>query len=213
MLSGSSGIVSGEAFWARKLATPHVVALGPTLRRLAARRREVIPSNQSPLSIRRHAACGFAFAPSSVRLPLNPSQARRLRFRVCAVQRCESPVGDRPTRQPVLLSVATQTAKEVTILSEALGAEGSFGELGEPAGLNISERLTGLEKAKRSRGPATRTGNAWFLDGPRDIAEAWRRRPNTRPGRRKWATTRTANGPVYPGMPIGTYQVCRGRPV
>ena len=37
----------------------------------------------------------------------------------------------------------------------------------------------GLENANRSRGPATRTGNAWFLDGPRDIAEAWRRTPNT----------------------------------
>jgi hypothetical protein len=33
---------------------------------------------------------------------------------VCAVQRCESPVGDRPTRGLVLPPVANQTAKEVT---------------------------------------------------------------------------------------------------
>jgi hypothetical protein len=49
-------------------------------------------------------------------LPCLGPERLRLRFRVCAVPRCESSVGDSPTRQQVLLSVATQTAKEVTIL-------------------------------------------------------------------------------------------------
>jgi len=69
-------------------------------------------------------------------------------------------VGENPTRQGSLQSVAIGAAEEVTIPLKHFGVEGRYRRLGEHAGRNASERRADLETEMCGSRPSFKCGKA-----------------------------------------------------